>query len=227
MSAPRNRRQVDKLVDVVEDMRGVLGDLTRDVLADLVRRAEQVAEPDGYPTSSRSSSATLARSGDPDILHTRSMPGATYSASAGGDPTGDIVVQRATYQHRDVVGDTLAEIVASLYEARGLLRKVDKRRKAVVHAGALVKEISTSVQSTCECCGRSVSGDGEDRLKQGYGSCCYKPWTRWRKDEIASGRDPSRVRFERWHESQHTSSAEPVPTPSTSGVPNAGIVRVR
>lgn len=178
--ANRNRKQVDKLVDVVDDMRAVIDDLTRLVLADLVRRAEQVSTPDGYPPSSRGGSG----------------------GGGDGDPVLQVVIQRET-ERRDVVHDKLAELVASLYEARGHLRRVDKLRRAVVNAGALVKETVTSVTSTCECCGRTISGDGEDRSKQGYGPCCYKPWTRWRKDEVAAGREPSRVRFEHQHQSQH------------------------
>lgn len=184
--ADRNRKEVDKLVDVVEDMRAVIDDLTRPVLADLVRRAEQVSTPDGYPPSSRGGSG----------------------GSGDGDPVGQVVIQREN-ERRDVVHDKLAELVSSLYEARGHLRRIDKLRRAVVNAGALVKETSTSVTSTCECCGRATSGDGEDRLKQGYGPCCYSSWRRWRQDEIRAGREPSRIRFEHQHQSQHAADRQP------------------
>lgn len=182
MSDRRNRREVDRLVDVVGDMHTVLDELTRSVLADLVRRAEQAPAPDGYPTSSRGAPGTVGTS----------------------DPTGTLVVRRdEATGRRDVVGDTLAEIVANLHEARGLLLAVDRKRKAVVNAGALIKDNPTSVTWACDCCGRAVTGRGNDRLKSGYGPCCYQPWRAWKAAEIAAGREPSHVRFERHHAEQH------------------------
>lgn len=193
----RNRREVDRLEAAVREMAALLKTLTRPVLADLVRRGEQVATPDGYPASDRGGAR----------------------GSGVSDPTVGVVVARQT-PDRDVVGETLSEIFGALYEARGLLVIVDKRRKAVIHAGSLIKETATSVTNTCECCGRPVTGERGNRLKSGYGTnCCYVPWRRFSGAETDAGRDPSRVGFERWHANQHVDSPAACNPPSTSQLP--------
>ena len=98
--------------------------------------------------------------------------------------------------HADYIGgllDKLFEQTALMVDhgrrAAGLKRLIDKRGDGRVGRQSTVMD--------CLACDTSVSGVGEDRIKAGYGPCCYKKWMRFCVSERAAGRDPNHEVFRR------------------------------
>jgi hypothetical protein len=148
----------------------ILDGFTPEVLADLFARGEHSPRPDGFPTSSRSS----GRSSEPSSP----VENAVVTLIEGRIPS-------------DPLGDAVREFKTNQDEILRLAKRQSKLHEIVVHADDVVDyQLRAKLQSTCQACGREVSGNRDDRLRSGYCPAHYMRFKRLPADE----RD--RVRFE-------------------------------
>lgn len=96
----------------------------------------------------------------------------------------------------DPVGKTIEELLEQLAIAAKAMREFEKKLGIILNAKDAAKEASRR-DGHCAACKKAVSGDGEDRLKAGYGACCYSAWRRWSAKQDFDGVDQSHVVFQR------------------------------
>lgn len=190
VEGPRLSRGMERRLREVERAKGVLARVDARLLADLQRRREVSAQPDGFgsgnPGSGGDSTSTEAAA-------LSGLPGAD-------DPERD---DWRYHARPDFIGESVERALDHLDVATKALRDFDRDINPVIHAADALKERKSSI-GECKACGRDVPGTPNDRLKSGYctsvkgieGSGCYEKW-------IANGR-PDRPRFERETQGRRT-----------------------
>jgi hypothetical protein len=173
------------------------------VLADLMRRAEQTSEVDGYPrggagervgggdSSDPALGAVIARANDVCPQCTEGL----YSLSDGRQVPCN-ACGGSGRRWADPVPGIVADILRLLGDIGRATKQIEVKRRA------LQPKKETSLQGDCLVCGRAVSGVGEDRLKRG---CCpyhYGRWNEWKHTHPSCG-DPI-VDFQRFVEEQRS-----------------------
>jgi hypothetical protein len=168
------RRQLERRLREVEDAKKVINDIDAAWLWEIQRRREESADAHGFKQS---------------------------RIGGGGGSSDDTVTERAALNDRktiDPIGKTADEIIALVDTATTALRKIERRYSVIIHAHDARIGRESSLQGQCSACGKDVTGCGEDRIKAGYGPCCWMAWSRYRDDCRAAGIEPSHVVFRQW-----------------------------
>lgn len=162
---PEVRRQRDQIIDFVKN----LDDST---LAELLRRGQYPAT-DGYGGGSNGASGN-------DI--SRPTEAAVVQRAGGRTITDEHGQQRETPDDwtdtRDDVRQAISELFATLAEALGHIRSVDRKRQYVMAIADTASGRVSSLQGQCEACEADVIGVGDDRLRAGFCPACHKAWVR-------------------------------------------------
>lgn len=192
------RRAVDQRHDILE----LLKRLTPELIEDLDRRARFLAVPDGYP-----------RGG-----------GGGIHGSDVSRPTEASVIARDELEvlPADPIGEQIALVLATLSEAAGVLKPVDRwlRYLAAYQDQAIVRD--TTGASDCRGCDRTVAGGAADPIRSGLCNACRSAYVRWSDGHPVSD-DPAahRLEFERWRHEQLAERADqaagPAPAPVVCG----------
>ncbi len=184
--SPGRARKLEDLVGAVRQIQTIAEHLRRPLLADILRRGEESAEPDGYPP--RSGGA------NPIGSHGASESTSTEHAALWHFPTTgpDVVIKRDGKQWverpiADPVGDAVEKAEANIYEASGLLASAARLIDGILNMQAEYAQRHLSID-ICGRCQRTVKRTPNDRLRSNYCNSCYTAWLR-------AGR-PDRLRFE-------------------------------
>jgi hypothetical protein len=154
------RRNLDKHVDALAAIQHDAGKL-HSILTELFRRDDQPTGPDGYPTSTGGSAQS------------------TISTHSTGSTTETAALQLAERgRERDVIRHARMETVGGIWEAHGALRQALSTALNALELG----DSNRGRQSTLSPCGnphcdQTVTGQGEDRMRDGRCPRCYT----WRR----------------------------------------------
>lgn len=193
----RHRRSTDRRLREVGEALFVLESIDKDWLWEMQRRREATEAGLGSPgldggsrssddTSSTERAAINARRGcqTPLFIKLDGVKG-RYCSRCG---------RRAEDHAPDPIGAGVEEVFELLDRATNALRSL-KRRGEVILLAADGHRGRMSSLGDCLACGKSVTGMAEDRLKAGYGPCCYVAWRRWALKRDDEGLDVSHVVF--------------------------------
>lgn len=187
MTTPaQRRRKAERIGRSIADAIRALESLDQAKIADLLRRAEQTNEVDGYRSAA----------GDGQV-----------SGGSVGEPTAAAAMARIDHTERDPIGENLEELFATLQEITAGTKRVKNLVDAVIYAGDQLKGRVTTIRQ-CRCCYQEVTGIGNDRLRSGYGPACHRSWKRAGSPTYAGGR----VRFEQERRAQLEAAANGTPT---------------
>lgn len=120
---------------------------------------------------------------------------ATVLRLAGGSE-GDTPDTWALNGDRDRIGELLDKLFEQTEQLGGCARRIAGLKRLIEKRGD-ARYGRQSTVTDCLACDASVSGVGEDRIKAGYGPCCYRAWLRYRVAEATAGRDANREMFRR------------------------------
>ena len=182
--ADTHKRRADKLAAKVVEARAVLALFDALTIAEILRRGERAAIPDGMNPVSLEAAGGTAES---TSVEAHALRGLTED----GDDNWNRHIQP------DPIGEYIAEIFQRLDEVFDNVRILDKRRQVVVFSADGLKGRQPAIDY-CQACKRVVPGSAVDRLRSGYcdrvadvdWSGCYRMW-------LEQGR-PDRLAFERW-----------------------------
>lgn len=188
------KRRAEKLASKVVEARAVLAAFDVLTIAEILRRGERAAIPDGLNPVSLEGGGGQSESTSVESAALRGL-------GEDGPDNWNMHIQP------DPIGEHIAEIVQRLDEVFDNTKILDKRRQAVIHSADGRKGRQPTI-GYCEACHRVVPGSDADRLRSGYcdrvsgvpWSGCYRMW-------IDQGR-PDRLGFERWVASQMAIRAE-------------------
>ena len=152
----------------------ILGSLTDDTLATLAERGRQVHRSDGFPAGGSVGSSGIARP--------------TEAAALAGYQVDDEGNGR-WHTRPDPVGESIAQVFASLAEALGTMRQADRLAGYVLASADAASGRQSTLAGNCGACERPVAGTPADRLVSGYCGACRKRWER--------AGYPDRMAFER------------------------------
>lgn len=165
-----NQRQVQDAIWRRDRIRQILGLLTDDVINELARRGELLADTDGFPTGGGGGhSSEVSRPTEIAVLGHYRQTGAEQR---------DVVHRPA-----DPVGEAIRELFASLGEAHGVLEGVASRRDLVLRSAESAAPAG-SRGGYCDGCERWVPNSSTDCLRKGFCDACRKAFDR---DEQAPG----------------------------------------
>jgi hypothetical protein len=191
-SSERRLREVGEALYVLES-------IDQDWLWEMQRRREQLATPDGLgspslnggskssdDTSTTERTAINARRGcrRPRYIKVEGLK-ARICAECG---------RKAVDHVSDPIGAGVEEVFELLDRATQALRTLHRRAEVILLAADGHRGRMSSL-GDCLACGNTVTGMGEDRLKAGYGPCCYQAWRRWAEKRDYDGVDISHVVF--------------------------------
>ena len=150
-----SRKQLDlsnrDIDDAIEALRSL-----RNELPELIRRGRFSNVADGYGQGG---------SGGP--------------SSGVSDPTGQAVLARQSRAEVDPVSVAVQAVCVALSEAQGLLRGAVHHARDISRIAKEAEGRPNSLQGTCECCAKVVTGVGDDRIRAGYCPACFKACGRW------------------------------------------------
>lgn len=183
------RAQTERIEKRIKDAIGVLEALvaphsprsTVSVIADLLRRAEQVSTIDGMPRGGGGERVSGGGAGDPTFGAVAAREADQCGACVGGQfklEDGRTVPCRqcggSGRRWPDPVNDGVEEILLRLgHVARGC-REIDRKRKAILNTR---EGRESSLAGSCVVCDRTVTGASDaERLKRGMDNACYLAW---------------------------------------------------
>lgn len=180
MPKPRTLRRAATLSRRLEQIGTTVNLLTYEKIVDLVRRDEESAEVDGYP--SRSSGAPGGGRGQAAVRITDA--GESDSVALDGPTESAAFARLEPARERDWIAVTIREIGDVIREMTRLARRLDRKVSVVLHAGDARYGRPTSLTQPCivDACQNVPVGVGDDRLRSGLCPACYKAWTRWKTD---------------------------------------------
>jgi len=209
------RRSIDRRLREVAEARSVIETIDAEWLFELQRRREQLASPDGYgsttyePGSSGSSDTTpTERAALNSGLRLPGCRRPSFVKIRGQKKRVCVHCGFHEDEHSaDPIGSTAEEVIDLLDTATKALRTIHRKFTVVTRAadGRVGRQ---SLLSQCGACGADVTGYGEDRIKAGYGPCCYVAWRRFDSKSLDTGNEPSHVRFRQQRMSELLERAE-------------------
>ncbi len=171
------------------------------VLADMIYRSSQPSAPDGYGGGALGEYVSGGGTGNATQSAAFSLLDDVCPRCTGGvvrRPDGQPVTCKTCSgsgrRWADPIADAVEDLLTRLVELSGHAAVIDRRRAVVMSAGERRRGRESALQGTCDCCTASVSGVGEDRLRRGYCTRCYKAWLTWRAANESKG-DPGEDRL--------------------------------
>lgn len=185
------RRAIDQRQDILD----LLKTLTPELIAELDRRARFITRPDGYPAG-----GGAGRGSDVSRPTERAAV-----AILEGD------------SHADPVGDQIRLVLATLAEAAGVLKPMDRWLR---HLDAYQDQANTrdsSLAGDCKACERPIAGGEKDPIRNGYCDACRNAYRRWTiNNPVADDPAQHRRTFEEWRRTRLASIPEPAATATCS-----------
>lgn len=188
---------LEHLVRQRNELARAVNELDEKTLAELHRRAGGSGKPsealqegagsalhDGY---GRGNAEVVVTSSDVS----RPVEATVVSFAGGDDDRPDTWAVRS-----DPIVGLVAKMFDDLGKAVGHVTAIQRTRRRLDLVGG-AKGRGSSLQGSCKCCDRDVSGGPDDRLRSGYCEPCYRAWV----DAGKPGSDPQvpgnpRVRWE-------------------------------
>lgn len=200
MADRKYRRSIERRLKEVQEALTVLESVDENWLYELQRRREQLATSDGYGSGSSADGGSRAtdETSTTERAALNLLPGCHRPSYIKVKSMKKRVCTQCGFtedQHvADPIGSSVEEIVDLLDTATKALRTIQRKYMVVVNAGDR-RRGRQSLISQCGACGKDVTGYGEDRIKSGYGPCCYSSWRRYCQDCKDNGSESSHVIF--------------------------------
>ncbi len=184
-SARRLERLMDTLVRGVQDVQSIY-------IVELLRRNEETAQPDGYP------------SGASDVVVQASSEDTTTERAALYGLPDEGVDDWRRHHVRDDIDTAVDQFATDLDAAARLIGRMLRTAEFVQNVKDAARGRVSSLAGVCKACGGDVSGSENDRLRNGYCNPCRAAF-----DRAGKPIDTDRVRFEaqRWLRSHPTCDA--------------------
>jgi hypothetical protein len=181
--------------------------LTDGVIDQLARRGQLLAVPDGFPPS------TLGDGTPPSAAALTSVEAAAYRRLGVPDTATEGGLDEIILAAPDPSGLAISDLFADLFAMNNLAARITLDRKYLdAVKDAAVGRVS-SLQGSCLCCGRSVSGAAGDRLRGGLCQADDRALRRAVEGGTAPLDAGGQVDKERWYNERRAVAAQLTPMP--------------